>query len=349
MRWNDYQIEVTAHNPHWVTAFRDEAALLKSVFDEQALAIHHIGSTSVPGLPAKPIIDILLEVHDINAVDSYNEQMKKRGYEPRGEYGLPRRRYFPKTVGGKRISHVHTWQSGDPEVERHLSFRDYLISHPETSSRYGRLKAKLAAQFANDRESYINGKDIFCQQTERLAVAWTREIQKKAIQTERLTLLPLNPAQLGHYLYRPSQLEAALHVKLSRSILSDPVPKAIRSKIRNTTSVALADLFWNTYWLVIMGNISFGAGLIGYKGAPDQDGTVEIGYGIDPDFRRQGFTTEAVEALTGWALDQPGCQAVTARTEKDNIASIRVLEKLHFSMVREADGELCWIVTEMPG
>lgn len=349
MAWNNYHIEVTAHNPQWVAAFRSEATLLESVFGAQALAIHHIGSTSIPALLAKPIIDILLEVRDINAVDSYNEQMQELGYEPRGEYGLPRRRYFPKTVGDERISHVHTWQTGDPEIERHLSFRDYLISHPEASSQYGRLKEKLAAKFANDRESYINGKDAFCKRTEKLAVAWVREIRKEAIQTERLTLLPLNPAQLGHYLNRPSQLEAALHVKLSRSILSEPVPKAMRSKIRNTTEGTLEELLWNTYWLLIIGGKSFGAGLIGFKGAPDQNGTVEIGYGIDPDVRRQGFTTEAVQALTGWALSRPGCQAVIARTEIDNIPSIRLLEKLHFSMVRETDGELYWILTGMPG
>ena len=343
------RVEVVAHDPRWATIFRQEAVLLKTVFGDQALAIHHIGSTAVPGLCAKPIIDILLEVRDINTVDAFNKQLQHQGYTPRGEYGLPRRRFFPKTVGGRRISHVHTWQIGDPESERHLSFRDYLISHPDTSSEYGRLKKELAAQFAHDRQSYMDGKHAFCQETEQRAVDWTRKIKGQAIQTERLTLLPLNPAQLSHYLTRPSQLEAALHLQLSQSIVADPVPRAIRWKIRTTTGAILQKLLWNTYWLVIINDESFGAGLVGFKGTPDHDGTVEIGYGIDAVVRRQGYTTEAVQALITWALLQPGCQAVTARTEKDNVASMRVLEKLDFSMARETDDELCWIVAKTPG
>jgi GrpB-like predicted nucleotidyltransferase (UPF0157 family)/RimJ/RimL family protein N-acetyltransferase len=342
-------IEVTAHNPHWVAAFRQEAVLLKSLFGDQALAIHHIGSTSVPGLPAKPIIDVLLEVRDIEAIDAYNQRMRELGYEPRGEYGLPRRRYFPKIIDGKRYSQVHTWQTRDPEIERHLSFRDYLISHPQTSSEYGRIKEELALRFPHDIDGYMDGKNAFCQETEKLALDWSRKIRNQTLQTERLTLLPLNPAQLGHYLNRPSQLEAALHLQISRNILADPVPRAIRSKIRMTTAAELKQLLWQTYWLAIINDKAFGAGLIGFKGAPESDGTVEIGYGIDAHVRRQGLTTEAVQALLNWAFSKPECQAVTARTKMDNIPSIRVLEKLGFSLARETDEELCWIVAESSG
>ncbi len=344
-----HQVEVIAYNPQWVAQFRQEAAVLHAIFGEQAVAIHHIGSTSIPGLSAKPIVDILLEVRAIEAVHLYDEQMREFGYEPRGEYGLPRRRYFPKIENGQHISHVHTWQTSDLEIERHISFRDYLISHPETRKAYSLLKEELATQFADDKESYMDGKHAFCQKTERRAVAWNQEIRAQKIQTERLTLLPLNPAQLGHYLNRPSQLEAALHLDLSRSVLADPVPRAIRTKLRNTGGAALEQLLWNTYWLVIVRDESFGAGLIGFKGAPEPDGTVEIGYGIDPDVRRQGYATEAVKALINWALVRPGCQAVTAFTEKDNTASIRVLEKLGVSLARETEEELCWIVTTTSG
>jgi GrpB-like predicted nucleotidyltransferase (UPF0157 family)/RimJ/RimL family protein N-acetyltransferase len=346
---NQRRVEVTAYDPHWVAAFRQEAALLKSVFGDQALAVHHIGSTSVPGLPAKPVIDLLLEVRDIQAVDSYNEHMRGLGYEPHGEYGLPRRRYFPKSIAGKRFSHVHTWQTLDPEIERHLSFRDYLIAHPQRSSAYGHLKEDLAARFANDMTRYIEGKHAYCQETERLAVTWTRESRAQILQTKRLDLLPLNPAQLSHYLNRTTQLEAALHLNLSRNILVEPVPRAIRAKIRNTTATSLPQLLWNTYWLVIIRDKSFGAGLIGFKGGPEPDGTVEIGYGIDTAVRRRGYTTEAVRALVGWALAAAACQAVIARTKKDNLASIRVLEKLDFSLAREEDEELSWIAAETPG
>ena len=343
------EISVVPYDPQWAARFRQEAAELRAVFDEQAMAIHHIGSTSVPDLSAKPIIDILLEVRDIEAVDIYNQQMRDLGYDPLGEHGLPRRRYFRKIGEGQHISHVHTWQTGDPELERHISFRDYVFSHPQTRDAYSQLKTELAAQFAGDREGYMDGKYAFCQETERRAVAWSRAIRTQKIQTERLTLLPLNPAQLWHYLNRPLQLEAAQHLRLSRNVLADPVPRAIRTKLRNAAGAELQQLLWNTYWLVIIREDSFGAGLIGFKGTPGPDGSAEIGYGIDADFRQQGDGTESVRALVNWALAQPRCLAVTACTEKDNVASMRVLEKLDFSLTRETDEEFYWIVTRTPG
>lgn len=338
------RIAVVAYDPQWVARYRQEAAVLHEVFGDQVLAVHHIGSTSVPGLSAKPIIDILLEVRDIEAIDRYNASMRARGYDPRGEFGLPSRRYFPKIIDGRRICHVHTWQSGDPAIERHLSFRDYLASNPEPRDAYGRLKEELAAQFAGDRERYMDGKHDFIQETEQQAIAWSRAIRAETIQTERLSLLPLNPAQLDHYLNRPSQLEAALHLSLSRGILLEPVQRAIRTKLRRIAGAALDQLLWNTYWLATIRDESFGVGLLGFKGAPGTDGTVEVGYGIDVAARQRGYATEAVRALIDWALTRPDCHAVTANTNRDNNASIRVLEKLGFSLVRETDEEFIWIV-----
>lgn len=343
------QVEIRDHDPQWVTSFRQEAAILQAIFGQEVAAIHHIGSTSVPELPAKPIIDILLEVRDIDKVDLFNQQMRDFGYEPRGEYGLPRRRYFPRIDGTKHSSHIHTWQTGDPEIDRHVSFRDYLISHPQMRHAYGCLKEDLAARFPADKERYIDGKHEFCQEVERHAIRWQREVVSHAVQTERLTLLPLTPAQLWHYLNRPSQLEAALHLTLSRAVLTAPVSRAIRTKLRNTASTSLNQLLWNTYWLVVIREDSSEAGLLGFKGAPGQDGASEIGYGINPNFRRQGYATEAVEALTAWALSQSGCEMVTAFTEKGNLASIRVLEKSGFTMSRETDEEFYWTVAGAPG
>ncbi len=347
MNKNNRPVEMKAHDPQWVTAFRQEATLLRAIFGEEVAAIHHIGSTSVPELPAKPIIDILLEVRDIEAVDDFNQQMRHSGYDPRGEYGLPRHRYFPRIDGEKHLSHVHTWQTGDPEIERHVSFRDYLFSHPQTRRAYGRLKQTLAAQFADDRERYIDGKHEFCQETERESVAWQRGITRHALQTERMTLLPLNPAQLWHYLKRPSQLEAAFHLTRFRRVLPAPVARAIRTKLRTTTGASLDQLLWNTFWLVINKEDSSEAGLVGFKGVPGQDGRSEIGYGIEPNFRGQGYATEAVKALTAWALLQPGCEIVTAYTEKGNFASIRVLEKSGFTLSRESDEDLCWTLASV--
>ena len=168
------RVEVVAYDPAWPAMFEREAAVLREVFGDEVVAIHHMGSTAVPNLRAKPIVDIMLVVADIERVDAYNPQMEALGYEPRGEFGLPRRRYFPKDVDGMRVFQVHTWQAGDIEVERHLAFRDYLRAHPETAVAYGNLKTELAAKYATDREKYMDGKDPFIRDLERVALAWSR-------------------------------------------------------------------------------------------------------------------------------------------------------------------------------
>jgi RimJ/RimL family protein N-acetyltransferase len=295
-------------------------------------------------MAAKPIIDVLLEVRDIARVDAYQGQMQRLGYDPRGEYGLPRRRYFPKTVEGKRVVHVHSWEKGDPEILRHLAFRDYLIAHPLEAAAYGSLKTELVRQYGGDNEAYIAGKHDFCVQMEGEAVAWQAGISAQVLESERLRLVPLSAAQLEFLLKRPRQLEAALGAQVSRQVADPPVVRhAIRLKKYRIMHAAEEEFPWHTYWLAIIRAARFGAGLIGFKGAPDKQGEVEIGYGIDPDFRRKGYTTEAAGMLIAWALRQPTCMAVTAWSDKDNRASARVLEKVGMRMSKVTEDQFCWV------
>jgi len=164
-------IEVVPYDPSWSSEFEAEVAQIKSVFADNFVAIHHIGSTSVPGLASKPTLDILLEVNDIECVDTCNEQMEKLGYEAWGEYSIPGRRFFVKGEE-KRTHHVHTFQVGSPEIARHLFFRDYLKSHPEEAKKYADLKITLAKQFANDRHGYVLNKQDYVKALEKKAIAW---------------------------------------------------------------------------------------------------------------------------------------------------------------------------------
>lgn len=158
----------------WTKQFESEADNLRVVFDQEVVAIHHIGSTSVPGLRAKPIIDILLVVRDLTKVDRYNESMVALGYTPRGENGIPGRRYFCKGAM-HRTHHVHTFGQGSQlDIERNLAFRDYLRSHPEALRQYADLKARLASQFPHDTHAYQDGKAAFCAELERVALLWYR-------------------------------------------------------------------------------------------------------------------------------------------------------------------------------
>ncbi|MBS3784966.1 MAG: GrpB family protein [Anaerolineae bacterium] len=165
-------IEVVPHNPHWSEQFEQEVDELTAVFGEEIVAAHHIGSTAIPGIVAKPIIDILLEVRDIGRIDAFNEEMRARGYLPKGAFGIPGRRFFIKGTEESRTHHIHVFQAGDPEFRRHLTFRDYLRAHRDEAQAYSRLKQELAQRVPHDIEGYMAGKDAFIKEIERRAEAW---------------------------------------------------------------------------------------------------------------------------------------------------------------------------------
>jgi len=153
-------IEVVSYDLNWPELFKQEAAKIKSIFSDNFIKIYHIGSTAVPGLAAKPTIDILLEVKNINLADHCNSKMAELGYEAWGEYSIPDRRFFVKGKE-KRTHHVHVFQTGNPEIKRHIDFRDYLITHPESAKKYEELKIDLAQKFAGNRRAYVEGKQEF--------------------------------------------------------------------------------------------------------------------------------------------------------------------------------------------
>ncbi|GGA36320.1 GrpB family protein [Psychrobacillus lasiicapitis] len=165
------KVVVEAYSADWKNRFEEEAVVLRTIFGNEIQWIHHIGSTSIDGLSAKPIIDMMPIVGDISKIDSFNNAMIAIGYEPKGENGLTGRRYFQKG-GNDRTHHVHIYEAGNLGIERHLAFRDYLNTHPHVKKKYGDLKESLARQFPYDIESYINGKEQLASEIERDALKW---------------------------------------------------------------------------------------------------------------------------------------------------------------------------------
>jgi GrpB-like predicted nucleotidyltransferase (UPF0157 family) len=133
------------------------------------MRIHHIGSTAVPGLAAKPIIDILVEVSSLAEIDATTDGMAELGYEAMGEFGIAGRRYFHKG-GNQRTHQIHAFKKGNPHILRHIVFRDYLRTHPDAASEYGRLKKKVAATCDNDIEVYCDGKEAYVKKLEAIAM-----------------------------------------------------------------------------------------------------------------------------------------------------------------------------------
>jgi GrpB-like predicted nucleotidyltransferase (UPF0157 family) len=167
-------IEVVPYDPHWRVLFEREASELVEIFGAEIVAIHHVGSTAIPNMSAKPIIDVLVEVRCIERIDDFNQEMIDRGYLPKGEFGISGRRFFIKGDEEQRSHHIHVFQMGNPEFERHLAFRDYMIAHPEEAKAYSRLKEELALKFPHDIEGYMAGKDDFIKEVEGKARVWKK-------------------------------------------------------------------------------------------------------------------------------------------------------------------------------
>lgn len=153
------RVEVVPYNTDWPSLFKLEADEITAILGQEVVAIHHIGSTAIPRIAAKPIIDVMVEVHDIGKIDRFNNTMVERGYKPKGEFGIAGRRFFIKGGDASRTHHIHMFQSGNTELQRHLDFRDYMIVHPEDAEAYARLKEELARKFPTDIEGYCAGKD----------------------------------------------------------------------------------------------------------------------------------------------------------------------------------------------
>ncbi|MDT2830650.1 GrpB family protein [Vagococcus carniphilus] len=166
------KIKVVSYKKEWPELFNEEKETIKSFMTNNLVEIYHIGSTSVPNLAAKPVIDILLIVENIAELDNLNPKFEAIGYEALGEFGMPGRRYFRKG-GDDRTHQIHAFQYDSIfDIERHLAFRDYLIHHERVAKKYGELKAELALKYPECIDSYGDGKDAFVKETEKKALIW---------------------------------------------------------------------------------------------------------------------------------------------------------------------------------
>lgn len=172
-------IIVTEYNPAWLQMFEQEAVAIKQILGENCIAIYHIGSTSVPGLAAKPIIDIMPVVKSLTNVDKVSKQFESIGYEYMGQFGIAGRRYLRKG-GDERTHQIHIFAQGDNlNINRHLAFRDYLRTHEDVRNAYAELKIRLAQKYPYDIDGYCDGKENFVKEIESKAFSYMAEKQAK--------------------------------------------------------------------------------------------------------------------------------------------------------------------------
>jgi GrpB-like predicted nucleotidyltransferase (UPF0157 family) len=151
-------VEVVDYDPSWPRWYEEERDRIAAAIGDSALAIEHVGGTAVPGMPAKPVIDLMVGVEDIERAGPAVAGLINLGYEyiPELESQLPDRRYFRR--GTPETHHVHMVPVSSDYWEEHLLFRDYLRSHPQAAEEYGKLKRGLADRFRLDRDAYRAGK-----------------------------------------------------------------------------------------------------------------------------------------------------------------------------------------------
>ena len=175
--YREAHMHIVPYNPEWPTMFVAEKDRLLVIVESHVETIEHIGSTSVPGLAAKPVIDIIIGVDSLQAADTHClTPIQSLGYEyiQAFEKSMPRRRYFRKSdETGLRTHQIHLWEREDSEYERHMLFRDYLRAHPHEAADYERVKRDLMGKH-NSVGDYTDAKSAFIAPCQQRAYAWKR-------------------------------------------------------------------------------------------------------------------------------------------------------------------------------
>lgn len=155
-------VKIVPYNPVWERLFVAERERIAAAIGHHALAIEHVGSTAVPGLAAKPILDIAIGVESLDHVPACVAPLAGLGYEYKGENGLPERHYFTRGLP-HRTHHLHMVVVGGYQWSTLIPFRDHLRRNPDAVAQYQQLKEELAARFPHDRMAYTEGKAEFIQ------------------------------------------------------------------------------------------------------------------------------------------------------------------------------------------
>lgn len=163
-------IKIVPYDPRWPVVFAGLGRVLKRTLDSLAVSVEHVGSTSVPGLPAKPIIDVDVAIESEGLLPNVAARLATLGYVHEGDKGIPGREAFgregqdvPRDGSGRAwpAHHLYVCAQDSRELGRHLAFRDFLRSHSSEAAAYASLKRQLAERFPHDIDSYSRGKNEF--------------------------------------------------------------------------------------------------------------------------------------------------------------------------------------------
>lgn len=166
-------VTLAAHDPDWECVASDEMARITAALGPTLLRIEHIGSTAIPGIAAKPVVDVMPVVRSEADLDPCRGPMEALGYLWRGEYGVPGRRYSVLERDGKRLFHVHIYAEGNENIARQVAFRDYLRAHRDEALAYEAAKRAAAEAHPNDSMAYNDHKAGWIRACQERAGAWS--------------------------------------------------------------------------------------------------------------------------------------------------------------------------------
>lgn len=167
-----YAVQLLPHDPSWAEQANREANRLLDATGSLFSQISHVGSTSIPGIAAKPIVDLVAVAASLDRLDEARPEIEALGYAWHGEYGLEGRRFCTLTdpASGLRKFHLHCYAEGDHSIRRHLAFRDYMRAHPDQAQAYEEMKRHCAAKHPDDSHAYTECKDRWIKRVEAEAL-----------------------------------------------------------------------------------------------------------------------------------------------------------------------------------
>lgn len=166
-RYKDRKYTIVAYDPTWAESFKSEADKIKTVFGTDAIAIEHIGSTSVPGMAGKPTIDVLVLVDNLELAEKHTKEMQNLGYEFMGQYVTQNSLLFRVTKNNSLLSNIHIFPKDHLHVKEMLDLRDFLKTHPQEVTDYSSLKEQLNVKYPNSYGDYRREKDEYMKELMR--------------------------------------------------------------------------------------------------------------------------------------------------------------------------------------
>ncbi len=325
-------IAIVAYSPAWPVRFAAERDALSRVFPPDAFTIEHIGSTAVPGLAAKPTVDILIGAPSLPDVEARIGAMEALGYAyvPEHEAALPGRRFFAKPALPPRLFHVHAVRTDSAFRSEHLRFRDALRADAALAAEYGALKQRLAFRHGTDREAYADAKSAFIRSVVH------------PLRTVRTAALALEP-----------QIES--HADAMFEVLSDPAiyehenapPPSLawlRERYRRLETRRSPD--GSEEWLNWVVRLPTGE-LAGYVQATvSADGRAAVAYELASRHWHRGLGRAAVSAMIDELVAQRGVRTLSAVLKRTNVRSRRLLERLGFVPASAEAHKRCRVVPD---